>query len=101
MLALAMHRRTLCPRCGEPKATAWHVDNEGHWGVVAEYTCQPCTVLKSGDDGESQPVTFTVVADTRDYAEFPLHGHYTDFAAPAEAPKPAPPPVPAAESLAG
>lgn len=75
MLALRSYRSTLCPGCGNPKATAWHVDNDGHWEAKAEYTCQPCTV-RAGD-----PQTYTVVLDTRDYETDPLHGSYTDFGA--------------------
>ena len=85
MLALRMYEGTLCPRCGEPKATAWHMDNEGHFAVTAEYVCNPCTAREGhGAEDEVHPVTFVEVTDTRDYAEDPLHGHYTDFAKPAE-----------------
>lgn len=102
MLALRVHRSTLCPGCGNPKATAWHVDNDGHWEAKAEYTCQPCTVRAP----EGHPVTFTVVVDTRDYEADPLHGTYTDFGAIDGSIGAAPPPPPpraagAAESSLG
>ncbi|WP_193613164.1 hypothetical protein [Nocardioides lijunqiniae] len=95
MLAYEDHLATLCPGCGHPKATAWHFDNEGEFEVVEQYTCHPCTAMKGQDDGPTQPVLFASVRDTRNYAEHPLPGHYTDFGSSDYAPGPvaaAPPP---------
>lgn len=75
MLAYEQYLATLCPKCRHPKATAWHFDNEGEFEVVEQYTCHPCTLQVDGPE----PVQFVSVADTRDYAEDPLPGHYTDF----------------------
>lgn len=100
MLGLAAYRRTLCPRCGHPKDKAWHIDNEGHFEVRAEYVCHPCTVNRSGGEDGAEPVKYYAVVDTRDYEAHPLHGHYTDFGAPAETPPAPAPPTPREEALA-
>lgn len=81
LLAYRSYRATLCPGCGHPKETAWHVDNGGEFEVTSRYTCHPCTA-KRADNGGSDPVEYVVVTDTRDYAADPLPGHYTDFASP-------------------
>lgn len=55
------------------------MDNLGEFEVTARYACHPCTVRRGDDGPDTKPVEYLVVDDTRDYAERPLHGHYTDF----------------------
>lgn len=72
MLARAMHRRTLCPGCGHPKATAWHPDNEG-WFEPNEVTCHGCTAERGPEvNGRVQPVKWVSSRDGRDYEKKPL-----------------------------
>lgn len=79
LLAYEIHLASLCPKCGHPKDTAWHFDNEGEFEVAEQYTCHPCTVMAGQGDGPTEPVQFLSVRDTRDYSERPLPGHYTEF----------------------
>lgn len=72
MLARDMHKKSLCPRCGHPKETAWHPDNEGWFEVTAEFECHACTALARQENGDAPPVEFLGVSDTRDYEKDPL-----------------------------
>jgi hypothetical protein len=73
MLARDAYLASLCPRCGHPKDTAWHPDNEGWFEVTASFECWACTaLLRESSHGDVEPVTFHAVTDTRDYAKNPL-----------------------------
>lgn len=74
-MAWRRHKASFCPGCGEPKATAWHPDNDGHFAVTQEITCHGCTAkVAHGHEGTEpvKPVTYLLVEDTRDYAADPL-----------------------------
>lgn len=73
MLALRLHHASLCPGCGQPKATAWHSDMDG-WFDVDLITCHACTRVQSVASGgaDSHPKEYAVVTDTRDYVAKPL-----------------------------
>lgn len=62
VLAYRMYRDTLC-RCGEPKATAWHWDNEGFYEVDEDedfVTCHACTALEQSANPDADPVRYPV-----------------------------------------
>lgn len=76
MLAYKAYQDELCPGCGQPKATAWHPDNQGWWDADHEVTCHPCTAIRAAGASESgkevEPVRYIGVTDTRDYDKKPL-----------------------------
>lgn len=72
MLAWAAYQRSLCPRCGHPKETAWHPDNEGYFEVLETHECNACTAIARHGNDDQPPVEFLVVSDTRDYDQDPL-----------------------------
>lgn len=73
MLALKVHKRSLCPGCGHPKSTAWHWDNEGWFEPTRTFTCHACTAERGPDqEGRTRPVEYVVIEDTRNYDESPL-----------------------------
>jgi len=73
MLALAEHKKTLCPGCGHPKATAWHWDNDGYFAEDQRVVCHACTAMKVPDKGgQVEPEVYRSVVDTRDYKAEPL-----------------------------
>lgn len=72
MLARDVYRASLCGRCGHPKDTAWHPDNDGEFEVTATFTCHACSALAREGDPSAKPVEFHAVTDTRDYEKKPL-----------------------------
>jgi hypothetical protein len=73
MVARGMVHNSRCPGCGHPKATAWHLDNEGWFEEDLRVTCHACTAMRHrGDDGKVDPVEYLSVIDTRDYTQQPL-----------------------------
>jgi hypothetical protein len=72
MLARAQYQADLCPRCGHPKGTAWHPDNDGWFEVTGSFECHACTALSRESDPSAEPVVFHAVSDTRDYVANPL-----------------------------
>lgn len=80
LLAYEQYKQTLCPGCHHPKETAWHLDNGGYFEPGARFVCHACTAMRDSGDGSTvDPVEYGGAVDTRDYAEDPLPGHYTQF----------------------
>jgi hypothetical protein len=71
MLARDVYLATLC-RCGQPKETAWHPDNDGWFEVTQTFECHACTALAREGNDAAEPVSFHAVTDTRDYEKDPL-----------------------------
>lgn len=71
VLAYRLWKTTMCPRCGEPKAHAWHWDNEGFYELDEDHeiTCWSCTAIQGDSE---KPVTFPRVLYTRDLDARPL-----------------------------
>lgn len=75
MLAYEQHLNTLCPGiCGQPKALAWHSDNEGWYRTPDDdvSVCQACTALRRHTDETAKPVEFIGLVHDRDYETDPL-----------------------------
>lgn len=76
MLAWREYSDSLCLGCSQPKATAWHPDNDGWLEVTGRTTCHGCTAIEreahDGSDGPVRPVEYLTVTDVRDYAKKPL-----------------------------
>lgn len=75
MQAYVMYLETLCPGdCNQPKAKAWHSDNEGWYRTPDENVsvCQACTALRRHNDDTAKPVEFIGLIHDRDYDTNPL-----------------------------
>lgn len=75
MLAYQIYLDTLCPGiCGQPKAKAWHSDNEGWYRTPddAVNVCQACTAIQRYSTDTAKPVEFIGLVHDRDYDTDPL-----------------------------
>lgn len=76
MLAWRRYKDSICGGCGQPKAHAWHPDNDGWFEVEHRITCHACTALERARHEDSKepakPVEYLQIVDTRDYDAQPL-----------------------------
>lgn len=72
MIAWRRYQQSLCNGCGQPRATAWHPNNDDSMYEVLEVTCHGCTAMARANDPNAEPVKHSGIEDTRDYDEHPL-----------------------------
>lgn len=73
MLAYRQHRDGIHDRCGQPKAKAWHWDNEGEYEASKVPTiCWACTAMDRAEKADAPVHVLHHVEYVRDETRNPL-----------------------------
>lgn len=73
LVAYRAHLGTICDGCGQPKAQAYHSDNDGWYGVADEtVVCHACTAIAQHSNPNAEPVELLRLVHDRNYEKNPL-----------------------------